>query len=147
VAVDDVEDDGDISYALHPCGALQRCRSAFDNGVHRPCGGPNDRGELSHVVGARTEEMMSEVPVVDLEMPTEAEIAEGRRVLALRSESFLPDSYTCFDCVGRRLKEASTEDERASWADLGRFSGVSIKTLCPLAWDQYNIDGDCLASK
>lgn len=90
---------------------------------------------------------MSEVPVVDLEMPTEAEIAEGRRVLALRSESLLPESYTCFDCVGRRLKEASTEDELASWADLGRFGRPDVKTLCPLAWDQYNTDGDCLASK
>ena len=147
MAVDDVEDDGDISYALHPCGALQRCRSAFDNGVYRSCGGPNDRGELSPVVGARAEETMSEVPVVDLEMPTEAEIAEGRRVLALAPEGPPIESYTCFDCVGRRLKEESLEDERASWADLGRFSGVSVKTLCPLAWDQYNTDGDCLASK
>ena len=85
--------------------------------------------------------------VTDLEAPTEAEIAEGRRVLALSPESLPPESYTCFECVGRRLSSESTEDECASWADLERFGSSDVKTLCPLAWDQYNTDGDCLASK
>ncbi len=90
---------------------------------------------------------MSDVPVIDLELPTEAEIVEGHRVLALSPEGPPIESYTCFDCVGRRLKEASLEDELASWADLERFGRSDVKTLCPLAWDQYNTDGDCLASK
>ena len=90
---------------------------------------------------------MSAVPVVDLEAPTEAEIVEGRRILALYPEGLPPESYTCFDCVGRRLKSESLEDELASWADLERYDDSVVKTLCPLAWDQYNTDGDCLASK
>lgn len=91
---------------------------------------------------------MSEVPVVDLELPTEAEIAEGRRILERYPEGPSPEHYTCFDCVGRRLKEESLEDELASWADfVERLGGVDVNTLCPLAWDQYNTDGDCLASK
>ena len=100
------------------------------------------------MVATRAEGTMSEVPVVDLELPTEAEIAEGRRILALYPEGPPLEGYTCFDCVGRRLKEASLEDELASWADfVERLGGVDVNTLCPLAWDQYNTDGDCLASK
>ncbi len=145
VVVVDVEDDGDVSCAPHG-GALQRCRSAFDDGVYRPCDGPNDRGGFSPVVATRAETTMTEL-VTDLEAPTEAEIAEGRRVLALYPEGPPLEGYTCFDCVGRRLKSASTEDERASWADHARFGGSNVKTLCSLAWDQYNTDGDSLASK
>lgn len=85
--------------------------------------------------------------VTDLEAPTEAEIAEGRRILARYPEGPPLEGYTRFDCVGRRLKLESTEDERASWADHARFGGSAVKTLCSLSWDQYNTDGDCLASK
>lgn len=90
---------------------------------------------------------MSGAPVVDLEEPTEAEVAEGRRVLALYPESPPIDCFTCLECVGRRLRSESTEDELASWADLSRFAKADVQTLCPLAWDQYNTDGDCLALK
>lgn len=90
---------------------------------------------------------MSGAPIVDLEEPTEGELAEGRRVLALYPESPPIERFTCFGCVGRRLKSESTPDELASWADLGSFGGADVKTLCPLSWDQYNTDGDCLALK
>jgi len=91
--------------------------------------------------------MSSDAPVVDLEEPTELELAEGRRVLALYPESSPIENYTCLGCVGRRLRSESTEDELASWSDLARFASADVKTLCPLAWDQYNTDGDCLALK
>jgi hypothetical protein len=91
--------------------------------------------------------MSDDAPVVDLEEPTELEKAEGRRVLALYPESPPIESFTCLGCVGRRLRSESTDDELASWADLAPLGSADVKTLCPLAWDQYNTDGDCLAMK
>lgn len=91
--------------------------------------------------------MSDDAPIVDLEEPTEAEIAEGRRILALYPTSPAIENFTCLGCVGRRLRSESTDDELASWADLARFGSKGVKTLCPLAWDQYNTHGDCLALK
>ena len=91
--------------------------------------------------------MSDDAPIVDLEEPTEAELAEGRRFLARYPDSPSIESFTCLGCVGRRLRSESNDDELASWSDLARFAGDDVKTLCPLAWDQYNTDGDCLALK
>ena len=143
VVADDDDDGGDAALS-EPCGVL-RCghgrslvHAALDDGIRPHCGGADDR------VGSR---LVVDVPVLDFEAPIEAELVEGRRILALHLDGLPPESYTCFECVGRRLKSNSTEDELASWADLGRFGGVDAHTLCPLAWDQYNTDGDCLAGK
>jgi hypothetical protein len=75
---------------------------------------------------------------------TDAELAEARTILEPTEK---PESFTCFDCVGRRLRSECPEAERASWDAGLRAFNPQARTLCALAWDPYNTNGDCLASK
>lgn len=90
---------------------------------------------------------MNDPPLPDVHEPTEEELEEGHRRLETFVDSVPIESYTCFGCVGRRLKAESTDEDIATWSDLEGFGAEKIKTLCPLAWDPYNTDGDCLALK
>jgi len=56
----------------------------------------------------------------DLEPLTEEQLVEHRKKMTKRSE-FDPEYYTCDQCQDRYV--------------------------CPLVFDLYNTDGDCLASK
>ena len=78
--------------------------------------------------------------------PTEAELAEARRCIANSRLALVPEDLSCFRCRGRRLLSDCSPAAAAVWADVRKFN-PDAKTLCALAWDPYNTDGDCLAEK
>ena len=56
------------------------------------------------------------------------------------------EHFTCFDCDGAKLRSEVPPEQLIEWADLLPFNRRA-RTLCALAWDGYNTNGDCLASK
>jgi hypothetical protein len=78
---------------------------------------------------------------------SDAELKEAeRRVGAHGRGSSSPKDYTCFGCSGRKMIAECSDEERAQWQMLRRFNPGAL-TLCSLAWDPYNTNGDCLAEK
>lgn len=72
--------------------------------------------------------------------------AEAQRLICFSRDDVPMERYTCFDCHGARLRSEVPSEQLIPWGDLIRFNRET-RTLCALAWDGYNTNGDCLASK